>query len=435
MLPLRKYHLLLFNYMTMRQKTINNLIEISPQAEGSFLTQAFPTNFHQFYTKKLLTPQESVSDYKEVTAAEKANIINTDSQWVEPSEELKVTAKVNGAVYNVKTGFFELNTLTDITAEQMRAILPFITLGRMGGSMDFRFIAPSVRTLTVDVNTAYNRPSMNMTFAYGFRTLEVVKFVTPGNSVFTPSNVNSTFRYCQSLRLIDGTIDLSGITGNTYLCDVCPALEEIRIKNLKSNIFFADSPLLSLTSIQYMVDNAANTSPITITVHPDVYAKLTATKYPAQAHTNLLIGSDVPVTTDSYLMKKYQISEATTAGALLTVTVWGTPSAGATMYYSHNANNLVSEGGLTEISPGVWQRTFPVKAGMTSAGEINIFNFPKNDQSGHIEKVKLCYGLDPDPQWTAPVEMPTDPEALEAISWERVMLVATAKQINFATTS
>ena len=180
---------------------------------------------------------------------------------------------------------------------------------------------------------------------------------------------------------------------------------------------------------------AANTDAITITVHPDVYAKLTATKYPAQARTNLLIGSDVPVTTDSYLMKKYQISEAATAGTILTVTVWGTPSAGAAMYYSHNANNLVSEGGLKEISPGVWQRTFPVKVGMTSAGELNIFNFPKNDQSGHIEKAKLCYGLDPDPQWTAPVEMPTDPEALEAIGWERVMLVASAKQITFATTS
>ena len=116
---------------------------------------------------------------------------------------------------------------------------------------------------------------MDTTFAYGFNTLEVVKFVTPGNDGLKPSNVNNTFRFCQSLRLIDGTINLSSITGNIHLCDVCPALEEIRIKDLKSNIFFADSPLLSLTSIQYMVDNAANTDAITITVHPDVYAKLT----------------------------------------------------------------------------------------------------------------------------------------------------------------
>lgn len=46
---------------------------------------------------------------------------------------------------------------------------------------------------------------------------------------------------------------------------------------LRSNFDFniADSPLLSLASFQYMVDNAYNTAPITITVHPDIYAKLT----------------------------------------------------------------------------------------------------------------------------------------------------------------
>ena len=115
---------------------------------------------------------------------------------------------------------------------------------------------------------------MEMTFAYGNDVLEVIKFVTPNNTLM-PSNVKDTFRYCMSLRLIDGTIDLSGITGDIQLCHRCTALEEIRIKSLKSNIFFADSPLLSLTSIQYMVDNAANTSPITITLHPDAYARVT----------------------------------------------------------------------------------------------------------------------------------------------------------------
>lgn len=189
--------------------------------------------------------------------------------------ELDAQAAAIGAIHNYTTGYFEYNTLVDITTAQMRAILPFITLGRMGGNMDYRFIRPSVRTLTVYVDLAPICPSMNMTFAYGFHTLEVVKFVTPNNDAFTPSDVTNTFRYCQSLRLIDGTIDLSGIKGNIRLCDVCPALEEIRIKNLKSNIFFADSPLLSLASIQYMVDNAANTSPITITLHPDAHARLT----------------------------------------------------------------------------------------------------------------------------------------------------------------
>lgn len=55
----------------------------------------------------------------------------------------------------------------------------------------------------------------------------------------------------------------------------CSKLVELR-GSLRSNFGFniADSPLLSLASFQYMVDNAYNTAPITITVHPDVYAKI-----------------------------------------------------------------------------------------------------------------------------------------------------------------
>lgn len=56
----------------------------------------------------------------------------------------------------------------------------------------------------------------------------------------------------------------------------CSKLVELR-GCLRGNFGFniADSPLLSLASFQYMVDNAKNTAPITVTVHPDVYAKLT----------------------------------------------------------------------------------------------------------------------------------------------------------------
>ena len=56
----------------------------------------------------------------------------------------------------------------------------------------------------------------------------------------------------------------------------CSKLVELR-GCLRSNFGFniADSPLLSLASFQHMVDKAYNTAPITVTVHADVYAKLT----------------------------------------------------------------------------------------------------------------------------------------------------------------
>lgn len=55
----------------------------------------------------------------------------------------------------------------------------------------------------------------------------------------------------------------------------CSSLTTVELSKLCISISFADSPLLSLSSMQYLVSNAANTTEITVTVHPDVYAKLT----------------------------------------------------------------------------------------------------------------------------------------------------------------
>lgn len=55
----------------------------------------------------------------------------------------------------------------------------------------------------------------------------------------------------------------------------CSNLQNIQIKRARYNIRLADSPLLTLESFQYLVENATNTSAITVKVHADVYAKLT----------------------------------------------------------------------------------------------------------------------------------------------------------------
>lgn len=53
-----------------------------------------------------------------------------------------------------------------------------------------------------------------------------------------------------------------------------PKLEYFHI-TIKKSFDVSTSPLLTFSTMQYLVTNAANTSPITVTVHPDVYAKLT----------------------------------------------------------------------------------------------------------------------------------------------------------------
>lgn len=75
------------------------------------------------------------------------------------------------------------------------------------------------------------------------------------------------------LKKIVGTLRIGALEGNNF--DQLPLLEEMELDGLKTNLFLGSSPLLSLHSFQYMITNAANTSPITITVHADVYAKLT----------------------------------------------------------------------------------------------------------------------------------------------------------------
>ena len=78
-----------------------------------------------------------------------------------------------------------------------------------------------------------------------------------------------------NLKKIIGELDVSYVTQFINCFYRAPLLSDITLWSLKCSIAFSDCALLSLTSIRYMVDNAANTTPITITLHPDAYARVT----------------------------------------------------------------------------------------------------------------------------------------------------------------
>lgn len=73
---------------------------------------------------------------------------------------------------------------------------------------------------------------------------------------------------------IIGVIRIASATTPTEGFSRLNKLREIKIQ-VRGNISFASSQDLSLASVSYLVSNAANTTDITVTVHPDVYAKLT----------------------------------------------------------------------------------------------------------------------------------------------------------------
>lgn len=96
-----------------------------------------------------------------------------------------------------------------------------------------------------------------------------------GERLFETSDAYRAFRGCRQLEVIHGGFGLTSSCGVAEMFEGCLALREVRIRGLRRDISFAQSPLISLESLRYIVVNAANTAPVTITVHPDVYAKLT----------------------------------------------------------------------------------------------------------------------------------------------------------------
>lgn len=107
---------------------------------------------------------------------------------------------------------------------------------------------------------------------YSCRSIEVVA----GN--FTVYNGTRMFSWCDNLKEIIGSINLSNPNMRVPdMFQMCKSLESVVIKDINGNISFSDSPLLKYESVKGFIDNRSSryTSPITITVHPAVYAKLT----------------------------------------------------------------------------------------------------------------------------------------------------------------
>lgn len=119
----------------------------------------------------------------------------------------------------------------------------------------------------------YSQWGINLTrFAEYNTSLEVANV----NCVINGGYTTYAFYGCKNLREIRGPIRhiVAKIDGSAFLD--CPKLESLDLRKLKSNLLLSNSPLLKLDSLDSIVTNAANgTTEITITVHADVYAKLT----------------------------------------------------------------------------------------------------------------------------------------------------------------
>ena len=242
---------------------------------------------------------ETVADFKEVTAAERSAIETADAEWTRPPQSFIdlwnnacIDPRTKRAVgrYNESTGYFELNGLTDITYQQAMDIYRYTSngvtmdeLNVMGyGFAQFRTnLPPSSGSYWVQIDNLF---TLN-------RILEVARLPQfyPTEVKLRP-NTRSAFEGCNKLREIINVMEAPSHVSDAYTWygtfDRCYELETVRIKNLYGNISFAHSPLISSDSISYLVENrtTAHTDVITVTVHADVFAKLTGdTTNPAVA--------------------------------------------------------------------------------------------------------------------------------------------------------
>lgn len=65
---------------TLSRQITPSLTEIYVDGEGNYITQAQPTNFHQFFTRKVLTGSETIDDFREVTEAQRTQLECSDAE-------------------------------------------------------------------------------------------------------------------------------------------------------------------------------------------------------------------------------------------------------------------------------------------------------------------------------------------------------------------
>lgn len=196
--------------------------------------------------------------------------------------------RLTGASYNKSTDTFTFNTVAGLSWTDMgttfayRDLIYRLDLPRVGQQIsNLRVLAPLASILT---SPSINIQGLNTFYGTSIELFALCKLSSTGydaylNAVRTDTSpvctyMYDTFRLCSKLKTVF-PINLKGCaTLKKESFAGCVALEELRLLNLPLSLNLADSPLISKTSILYIVTNAAPASAITITLHADAYARL-----------------------------------------------------------------------------------------------------------------------------------------------------------------
>lgn len=224
--------------------------------------------------------------------SEKAALEKADAEWVEPSEELIARWKERGyynlgsiqlSAYNRKTGFFSLNEIYDISTQEAIKILEasapkyaYIVAANQQVLIGYAHVYTGCRTL-FPTSTNGSATQFNGTFQYE-SNLKTISFVDGYGNEKVRGVFTATFYFCSLLeRILTALTPTSNVAGVFNSCNSLYELKFYLDTNSSSvtSINLSHVPLWSLESAQYTVEHKTCGQAITITVHADVYAKLT----------------------------------------------------------------------------------------------------------------------------------------------------------------
>lgn len=232
---------------------------------------------HHFYDRVILLSSDDIDNWMAVTNAEKASIIAADKAKSVPTQTfIDLWTRCYDCQYDAsKEKAFTCNGVALTYQEAIDVYnAPRISYPRPTG-LAGNFNSPDAKTL-IYIPTVGLYGTQDFSYIARGSHIKILRVGYTDNDVVWVSNLYQAFQG-SSIEKIIGIIKLTDtITANgANAFTSATNLKEIKIKNLKVNITFQWQKELSYESLRYLVDNASNTSPITVTVHPSVYSLMT----------------------------------------------------------------------------------------------------------------------------------------------------------------
>lgn len=173
-------------------------------------------------------------------------------------------------------GHYYLNGLGDITEEEM---LYIYNAGALKTNIGGFYSKANIRTfLSSQISGQEGYSQFNLNGILSNAPVETAIFgvdpllIKTHGIALVGTTMYAAFTNCYRLKYIQ-KIDVSGIT-NISAFNYCNELVYVELNKLKVSVSFAQSKKISKKSILAIIANAAPTSAITITVHPDAYVRI-----------------------------------------------------------------------------------------------------------------------------------------------------------------